>query len=302
VRTLVYGAGAVGGYFGARLVEGGADVTFLARGRQLAALSATGLTLVSVDGDFFARVRTVARLADAPPPDLVLLCVKAHDTPAAARDLARTLPGDALVVSLQNGVENPGILADALGPDRVVAATVFIGARVAAPGIIHHTAAGTLRAGRYPEGTAPHVAKVIDFLKAHGLKAKESRTIRRDLWQKLLWNAGYNGPSALTGATVGAMAARPGIVWLIERLVAETAAVGRRAGVDLPDDAEARALAQTEGLSDFKTSMLQDVEAGRPVEREAFYGVVVREGERLGVETPLARMVGDALALRFEGP
>jgi 2-dehydropantoate 2-reductase len=302
VRTLVYGAGAVGGYFGARLVEGGADVTFLARGRQLAALSATGLTLVSVDGDFFARVRTVARLADAPPPDLVLLCVKAHDTPAAARDLARTVPGDALVVSLQNGVENPGILADALGPDRVVAATVFIGARVAAPGIIHHTAAGTLRAGRYPEGTAPHVTKVIDFLKAHGLKAKESRTIRRDLWQKLLWNAGYNGPSALTGATVGAMAARPGIVWLIERLVAETAAVGRRAGVDLPDDAEARALAQTEGLSDFKTSMLQDVEAGRPVEREAFYGVVVREGERLGVETPLARMVGDALALRFEGP
>jgi len=302
VRTLVYGAGAVGGYFGGRLVEGGADVTFLARGRQLAALSATGLTLVSVDGDFFARVRTVARLADAPPPDLVLLCVKAHDTPAAARELARTLPKGALVVSLQNGVENPGILAEALGPDRVVAATVFIGARVAAPGIIHHTAAGTMRCGRYPEGTAPHVTRVVEFLQAHGLKAKESRAIRREMWQKLLWNAGFNGPSALTGAAVGAMIARPGILWLIRGLVAETAAVGRKAGVDLPDDAEARALSQTDGLSDFKTSMLQDVEAGRPVEREAFYGVVVREGERLGMETPLARMVNDALALRFDGP
>jgi len=84
-------------------------------------------------------------------------------------------------------------------------------------------------------------------------------------------------------------------------LVAEAAAVGRKAGVDLPDDAEAATLSQVEGLDDFRTSMLQDVEAGRPVEREAFYGVVVREGERMGVATPLSRMVGDALALRFEG-
>jgi len=301
VRTLVYGTGAVGGYFGGRLLEGGADVTFLARGRQLAALSANGLTLVSVDGDYFARVRTVARLADAPPPDLVLLAVKAHDTPAAAQDLARHLPPEAVVVSLQNGVENAGILAEALGATRVVASTVFIGARVAAPGIIHHTAAGIVRAGHYPEGTAPHVTKVVDFLTTHGVKAKESRTIRRDLWYKLLWNAGFNGPSALTGATVGAMMARPGIVWLVRGLVAEAAAVARKTGVDLPADAEAATAAQVDGLTDFKTSMLQDAEAGRRVEREAFYGVVVREGERLGLETPLCRMVNDALALRFEG-
>jgi 2-dehydropantoate 2-reductase len=302
VRTLVYGTGAVGGYFGARLVEGGADVTFLARGRQLAALSATGLTLVSVEGDYFARVRTVARLADAPPPDLVLLCVKAHATPAAAKALAEGVPKEAVVISLQNGVENPDILIDALGATRVIAATVFIGARVAAPGIIQHTAAGIIRAGRYPEGTAPHVTRVIEFLQAHGVKAKETRTIRRDLWHKLLWNAGFNGPSALTCATVGAMTDRPGIRWLIGGLVAEAGAVARKAGVDLPDDAEAKTVAQVDGLADFKTSMLQDVEAGRPVEREAFYGVLVREGERLGVETPLARMVNDALALRFDGP
>jgi len=302
VRTLVYGAGAVGGYFGGRLVQGGADVTFLARGRQLAALSATGLTLVSVEGDFFSRVPTVARLADAPPPDLVLLAVKAHDTPAAARELARLLPPEAVVLSLQNGVENPVVLAEALGPDRVVAATVFIGAQVAAPGIIHHTAAGIIRAGLYPEGTAPHVTQVVDFLTAHGVKAKETRAIRRDLWHKLLWNTGFNGPSALTGATVGAMLARTGIRWLIEGLVAEAATVARKAGVDLPQGAEADTVEKTVGLADFKTSMLQDVEAGRPVEREAFYGVLVREGARLGVETPLARMVNDALALRFDGP
>jgi len=300
MRTLVYGAGAVGGYFGARLLEAGADVTFLARGAQLKALRRDGVRVQSVDGDFAAPVRAVEHLADAPPPDLVLLAVKAHDTPAAARDLAAHLPPRAVVVSMQNGVENPILLADALGPERVVAATVFIGARVTAPGVIAHTAAGAVRAGRYPEGSSATVRRVAAFLADHGIRVTESSRIRRDLWRKLLWNVGFNGPSALTRATVGRMTARPGIVWLIRGLADEAAAVAGAAGVDLPPDVAARTCAETQGLDDFRTSMLQDVEAGRPVEREPFYGFLVREGERLGVATPLARLVNDALGLLFD--
>jgi 2-dehydropantoate 2-reductase len=300
VKTLVYGAGAVGGYFGGRLAQAGADVTFLARGLQLAALKANGLTVHSVEGDFALPVRAVARLSEAPTPDLVLLAVKSHDTPAAARELAAHLGPEAVVMSLQNGVDNPRVLIDALGAERVIAATVFIGARVSAPGVVAHTAAGAIRAGRYPEGTSDAVERVAAFLTGHGVKLTVSPRIGRDLWRKLLWNVGFNGPSALTGATVGAMRTRPGIAWLIRGLVAEAAAVAGAEGIDLPPDAVDRTCGETEGLDDFKTSMLQDVEAGRPLEREPFYGFLAREGERLGVPTPLAALVNDALALRFE--
>jgi 2-dehydropantoate 2-reductase len=159
-----------------------------------------------------------------------------------------------------------------------------------------------VRAGHYPEGTSDAAREVVAFLADHGVTAKESRRIRRDLWRKLLWNVGFNGPSALTRSPVGAMVAREGVRWLIRGLVAEAAAVAAAAGIDLPDDAVDDTCGQTEGLDDFRTSMLQDVDAGRPVEREPFYGFLAREGDRLGVPTPLARMVNDALALLFEGP
>lgn len=300
MRTLVYGAGAVGGYFGGRLAQAGADVTFLARGLQLAALKANGLTVHSVEADFALPVKAVGRFGDAPDPDLVLLAVKSHDTPVAARDLAAHLGPEAVVVSLQNGVDNPRLLIQALGSERVLAATVFIGARVSAPGVVAHTAAGTIRTGRYPEGPSETAERVAAFLRAHGVRVAVSPRIGRDLWRKLLWNVGFNGPSALTGATVGRMLGRPGIAWLIRGLVAEAAAVAKAEGIDLPADVVEKTCAETEGLDEFKTSMLQDVEAGRRLEREPFYGFLAREGERLGVPTPLTALVNDALALRFE--
>jgi 2-dehydropantoate 2-reductase len=300
VKVLVYGAGAVGAFFGGRLARAGADVTFLARGAQLAALRDHGLTVHSVEGDFALPVRAVGRLEDAPDPDLVLLAVKAHDVPAAARALVERLGPGARVMSLQNGVESPLLLGAVLGPERVIAATAFIGARVEAPGVVAHTAAGMIRAGRYPEGTSETVEGVAAFLADHGVRITVSPRIRRDLWRKLLWNVGFNGPSALTRATVGRMLGRAGVFWLIRGLVTEAAAVARAEGIDLPFDVVERTCGETEGLADFKTSMLQDVEAGRPVERDPFYGFLEREGERLGVDTPLASLVNDALALLFE--
>jgi len=299
MRILVYGAGAVGGYFGGRLAEAGAEVTLLARGTQLDALRAHGLTLNSIDGDWSGKLPTVAAADQAPAPDLVLLCVKGHDTGAAAADLARVLPPHGQVVSLQNGIDNVRVLEQALGPGRVIAATVFIGARVTSPGVIRHTAAGFMRAGRYPDGSSPEVTRAVEFLALHGVKAALSSDIRRDMWKKLLWNVGFNGPSALTGATVGEMLETPGISWLIRGLIAEAVAVGRASGVALNDDLVDKTFAQTQNLGRFKTSMLQDVEAGRRIENGPFYGFLLREGETHGVDTPLIRMTHDALELAF---
>ncbi len=302
MHTLIYGAGAVGGYFGARLVENGADVTFLARGAQYDALTKTGIRLDSVAGDFNAPVRTAGTLSEAPPADLVLLCVKGHDTPAAARDLARHLPEHAQVVCLQNGMGHLDILADALGAERVISASVFIGVRVASPGVIQHSAAGFIRAGLDPCGTDPEVTRVVDFLDAHGVNITLSQHIRLDMWKKLLWNLGFNGPSALTCATVGDMVSHPGTAWLIHGLMAEALAVGRAADVPLDEGLVAKTFGQTKGLDRFKTSMLQDVEAHRPIENEAVYGYVLAQGTAHGIDTPLTRMVHDALALRYPLP
>ncbi|MBI5136800.1 MAG: 2-dehydropantoate 2-reductase [Nitrospirae bacterium] len=299
MRVLIYGAGAVGGYFGARLQEGGADATFVARGNQLAALRTHGIRLDSVNGAYKAPVRAVPRLADAPPADLVLLCVKGHDLRAATIDLAANLGPDAVVMPLMNGVGHLDTLREALGAGRVIAATVFIGARVAEPGVIRHSAAGFVRAGRDPDGVDPVVTRVVDFLDAHGMNITTSRTIRLDMWKKLLWNVGFNGPSALTGATVGAMTPLPGIAWLIRGLIAEAVRAGQAEGMALDDALVEKTCAQTQGLDDFKTSMLQDVEAGRPIENEPFYGYLLTLAGRHHIALPLTRMLHDALALRF---
>lgn len=299
VRTLIYGTGAVGGYYGGRLLASGAAVTFVARGAQLAALQSDGLRLISVDGDYQGPVTAVGSIRDAPPADLALCCVKAGDTRAAAADLARHLPHTALVVSFQNGVENVEILARELGTERVLAATLFIGARVQSPGVIRHSAAGQVRLGHYPDGTSDAAQKVVVFMKAHGIKVTESQNIRLDLWKKLLWNVGFNGPSALSGKTVGQMLADADVSARMQALIHEAAAAGRAAGVDLPDGIEETTFGQTRNLDDFKTSMLQDVEAGRPIENDAFYGCVMRTGSAHGIDTPVTRQVHDELARRY---
>jgi 2-dehydropantoate 2-reductase len=165
--------------------------------------------------------------------------------------------------------------------------------------VIHHSAAGFVRAGRDPNGIDPAVTRVIDFLDAHGMNITTSSTIRLDMWKKLLWNVGFNGPSALTGATVGAMAAHPGVVWLIRGLIAEAVRAGQAEGMALDDTLVDKTLGQTRGLDDFKTSMLQDVEANRPIENEPFYGYLLTLAGRHNLELPLTRVLHDTLALRF---
>lgn len=304
MKILIYGAGAVGGYFGARLLEAGVPVTFLSRGPHLTALQQNGIRLDSVDGHFDAPVRAVGSLAEAmasgPPADLVLLCVKGHDTQKAAADLAAHLPATTPVMALQNGIGHLEVLAHHLGPKQVIAASVFIGAQVSAPGTIRHTGAGFIRAGHDPQGHRKNVTRIIDFMAANGVNISESENIRKEMWKKLLWNVGFNGPSALTGASVGQMTQKSGCAWLIRGLIAEAVTVGQGVGIALKDSLVETTFGHTKGLDDFKTSMLQDVEAGRSIENDAFYGYLLTEGENCQVDTPLIRMVHDALSLRFE--
>src|SRR5581483_5744326 len=203
MHVLVHGAGAVGGYFGALLQRGGHAVTLVARGDNLAALARDGLTVRLPDGTLHvAPVRAVARPADAPPADVVLVCVKSYDTRAAAEALRPVVGHDTIVLSLQNGIENEDILADVLGLPPLLIGLTRIGVALVAPGTVAYSGRGEIIFGE-PDGTeSPRARRLADALAAARIPHQLRRNVRVAAWEKLAWNAGFNAVTALTQTTV----------------------------------------------------------------------------------------------------
>lgn len=285
-KIAVYGAGGVGGYYGARLAAAGNEVVFVARGAQLEALQRTGIEVRSILGD--VRLTQVHAAGRLPPGgyDAVLICVKAHDTASIIPDLRQNSGTASLLVSLQNGVENEGHLAASLGEDRVAGAAAFITAEVTAPGVIAHKAAGHVVMGALVRDSQPRVAKLVDLFKAAGIEAALSEDIRGDLWTKLCWNAAFNSTTAAANAPVGSIFAADGGEELIRALMQEVVAVALAEGVRINPGAIDRYIQVTRTMSEARTSMLVDRERGRTMEYDAINGAVVRYGRKHGIATP----------------
>lgn len=298
MHFLIYGAGAVGGYFGALLARGGADVTFVARGATLAALRARGLT-VTLPSDVLRvpQVRAVATPAEAPPADVVLLGVKSYDTLAAAEALRPCLRPDTLVLSLQNGVENETVLAQALGLPPLMLALTFIGVEQTAPAEITYTARGEIVFGEPDGNESPRAQRLAAALAAARVPHQLRRNIQVMAWEKLAWNAGFNGVTTLTNSTVHDALAHPDSRALIIGGMEEVDAVAVAQGIGVRRQRIPAVLADSDsGLPDFPTSMLQDFRRGRRLEYDAINGAVVRAAGRVGVPVPINRMVCALLA------
>ncbi|MEB2284570.1 MAG: hypothetical protein B6D46_00805 [Polyangiaceae bacterium UTPRO1] len=298
MRILIAGAGAVGGFFGAVLARAGHDVTFLARGANLAALRATGITVESIDGDFHvsdpAAVDVVAGLA---PFDLVLFTVKSYDTAAVARQIAPAVRTDTVVLSLQNGIENETLLAAVLDLPPLMGAMTEIGAELVAPGVVRHVAEGTIFFGEMTGHESPRGRNLAALLGAAGIRHRFSRDIIVQLWNKLMWNAAHNAVTAITRTTAGAAAALPATAAVLRAAMHEVVAVARAQGILLdPQRVEAVVAFSRERLGALRTSMLQDMERGRRLEYDAINGAVVRFGEAVGVPTPVNRTLYGLLA------
>jgi 2-dehydropantoate 2-reductase len=290
MKILVMGAGAVGCYYGGRLAQAGHDVTFVARGENLQALQRAGLTVTSVHGDFhLLQVHAVARVEEGEACDLVLVCVKSHDTAQAAEAVRPAIGPETLVLSLQNGVENEEILAETLKTANVLGGMVYIGAELVSPGTVVHTFSGRLVFGeRNGERTtrAEHLEQI--FLGA-GLQAELSSDITATLWDKLMWNATFNAVATLTRSTVGEVLANPQTRQLLRDTMREVIAVAQAQGVRI---SAARAdehleSSQSPAMAAFATSMAQDFARGKHLEYDALNGAVVRAGQRYHVPTPL---------------
>jgi 2-dehydropantoate 2-reductase len=310
VRIVIAGAGAIGGYIGARLAKVGADVVLFARGPHLQAMRDRGLCVVSPDGDFEVKAEVTGDLNAIGHADVVFLGVKAHSLTMLAPQLRPLLGPDTVVVSTQNGipwwyfqgyggeldglhlerVDPGGVIAAAIEPRRVVGSLAYFSTDVAEPGIIHHTEGNRISFGE-PDGTRTERTKrIAEALIAAGFRCPVTTRFRHEIWVKLLGNVAFNPISALTGGTLEELARHPEVSKVVRDLMIETEAVAARLNIELPISIEQR-MAGAGKVGAHKTSMLQDFEAGRPMELEAIVGAVVELGERLGIAMPATRTV-----------
>jgi len=308
VKIVIAGAGAIGGYIGARLAKAGADVVLFARGPHLRAMEENGLRVVSPDGDFEVRPAVTGDLATIGPADVVFLGVKAHGLTQLAPGLRQLYKPDTVVVSTQNGipwwyfqglggeldglrlehVDPGGAIAAAIEPERVIGSLAYFATDVAEPGVIHHTEGNKMSLGE-PNGTRTERSKAIaEALIAAGLRCPVSTRFRHEIWVKLLGNVAFNPISALTGGTLEQLVRHAGTAALVRDIMAETEAVAGKLGIELSISIDQR-MAGAEKVGAHKTSMLQDYEAGRPMELDAGVGAVIELGHRLGVPTPATR-------------
>ena len=298
MRVLVFGAGAVGGYFGARLAEGGHEVTFVARGENLDALRRDGLTVRL--GDRALRLSPVSAVrdpVDAPRPELVLVCVKSYDTAAAAAALRPVVTADTILLSLQNGIENEDILARELGLAPLMVACTRIGVALVAPATIEYSGRGTIVFGEVDGLETPRARRVAAMLAAAGVPYELRSDVLVPAWEKLAWNAGFNAVTTLTAATVAEVLAEPASRDLVVAAMEETDAVATAFGIPVRRLRTEAVLADSvAGLPDFETSMLQDYRRGRRLEHDAINGAVVRAAARVGVPVPVNQVLLALLA------
>jgi len=310
VRIVIAGAGAIGGYIGARLARVGADVVLFARGPHLSAMQSRGLRVTSEDGDFEVKPQVAGDLAAIGTADVVFLGVKAHGLTALAPQLRPLFHQDTVVVSTQNGipwwyfqniggdldglrlerVDPGGVIASAIEPRRIVGSLAYFATDIVEPGVIHHTEGNRISFGE-PDGTRSERAKAIaEALIGAGFRCPVTTRFRHEIWVKLLGNVAFNPISALTGGTLEELVRHGETNRLVRDLMVETECVAGKLGIELPISIDQR-MAGAEKVGAHKTSMLQDYEAGRPMELEAVVGAVVELGERLGVPMPAMRAV-----------
>ena len=306
MKICIYGAGAIGGYVGAMLSRAGADVSLIARGPHLAAIRENGLRLKSAEDDFTVHPRATDDPSELGPQDYVLLTLKAHGVRAVADAMQPLLGPDTTVVTAQNGipwwyfykhggpldgrrlesVDPGGRLWELIPPERCLGCVVYPSAEIEAPGRVRHGYGNRFMLGE-PDGSKSERAQALSkLLNGSGLKAPVRPKIRDDIWVKLWGNLSFNPVSALTGGTLAEIAHDPGTHALVAGRKTEAEAVGEALGVKFGVDVETR-IGWAADLGAHKTSMLQDLERGRPMEIEALVGVVSELGRLAERPTPL---------------
>ncbi len=301
------------------MAQAGFDVTLFARGPHLRAMREHGVQVKSIDGDFAAQPAITGSLEEVGPVDVVFLGVKAHGLPQLAPRLEPVLGPETTVVSTQNGipwwyfqgfggewegmrlerVDPGGVITSAIEAHRVVGSIVYFSTEITAPGVIQHNEGNRISLGEPNGARSDRSRRIAEALIASGLRCPVTTRIRHEIWVKVLGNASLNPVSALTRATVAQMVRDPGVSSVIRSIMQEVEAVSLKLGMELPVSIDQR-IAGAEKVGEHKTSMLQDLEAGRPMELEALVGAVVELGEHVGLPMSQTRAVYSCVKLLAE--
>jgi 2-dehydropantoate 2-reductase len=299
-NIAVVGAGALGSYFGGVLAHAGHRVTLIGRASHVDVINRDGLLLQRLDAEERIAISATTDMAAVRGAPLILFCVKSLDTEAAAAAMAPHLARDAVILSLQNGVDNPDRIALHAG-NEVIPVLVYAGANIPAPGVVRHTGGGDIVIGRLKTNRGEADRGLLDAIAAlftsTGVAVRISDDIEADLWTKLVVNCAYNAISALGDAPYSRMVGTPEVRDLMLDAVKEVAAVAKAKGIRMPDDILEAAMKPADAMPRTKSSTAQDIAKGRPTEVEHLNGYVVREGEALGVATPVNRTLNALIKL-----
>jgi 2-dehydropantoate 2-reductase len=308
--VAVVGAGAIGAYVGAALARGGTDVTLIARGAHLQAMQERGVRVISPRGDFEAHPAATDDLDAVAHADAVFLALKAYSLPALAPRLGAALERGAAVIAAQNGipwwyfhshggplegtvlesVDPGGMISRSIPPEAVIGCVLYSSTEVVEPGVIRHIEGTRFAIGEPGGAISKRCLRIAEAFKAGGLKAPVEERLRDQIWLKLIGNVAFNPVTALTGATLGELASQPEMVDLLRRIFEECAEVAARLGIEFPVSLERR-LEAGFAVGDHKTSMLQDLEAGKPLEVDCLTGAVLELAAMLDVSAPHTRAV-----------
>jgi 2-dehydropantoate 2-reductase len=321
MNTCIVGAGALGGFIGARLALAGAHPTLIDRDEQLNALRRSGLQFVEMDGSVQVTraFRTTETCQEAGVHDLVLLCVKAYDLPSLALDLSSLIGPQTVVLTLQNGIpwwyfqrhggafegtrlrsaDPVGALTATIDPGQIIGCVAYPAASADGPGHVRHVEGERFALGEIDGRLTDRLAQVADLLETGGFRARPIEDIRAELWHKALGSVSFNPISALTGGTMAEICRHPESRALVRRMMEEAESIAGRLGIQLRRTIDER-LAGAEAVGEHKTSMLQDLEAGRRLEMDALVGTVLELGRLVDVPTPAIASVDACLRLRVE--
>jgi 2-dehydropantoate 2-reductase len=293
MRIAIMGAGGIGGYYGARLAQAGNDVVFIARGEHLRAIQAKGLRLAGPAGE--AHIAS-AQATDDPgglqPVDVVLFCVKLFDTEDAARAIKPLLAMGGVCITLQNGVDGAQRIAAVVGDERVMGGIAFVSALIESPGVIRYSSkAPSIQFGEADGQMSERAVRFRDACVAAGFKAEVVKDVRAALWHKFVGLTVNSALTSLVRQPAGVIYPDPDLMAIARQGFAETAAVGKALGVELPEDVvEWQARNHLGFPAGMYASMYQDLIRGRRLEVESLSGLVAREGKKLGVPTPFHSM------------
>lgn len=295
LKIAVMGAGAVGCYYGGMLARAGHDVVLIARVQHVQAIASAGLRLQTLAFDDQVPLKASTDASAVQAADLVLFCVKSSDTESAGRLILPFLRADALVMCLQNGVDNAYLLRAVLPGHTVSAAVVYVATEMAGPGHVKHKGRGDLVIEPSQDSAA-----VAQALIAAGVPTEVSGNVRGELWAKLILNCAYNAVSAITQLPYGQTVAGVGVQNVMQDVVAECLAVAKADGVQVAGDVHAAVAKLAGSMPLQKSSTAQDLARGKPTEIDFLNGFIVQRGQALGIATPANRVLW-ALVKLLEG-